>query len=254
MIDERIAERRADVRDHRRRGRLRRTILIAVLLVLAASLIAIERSPLVGLEEVRVTGTERLDREAVLVAADLELGTSTLRLGLADAAARVRALPVVRDAVASRLDPLTVQIDVVERQPVANVTGGGVTRLVDRDGVVIADDRIEGLPEIRLPDQPPPVGGGVGDDPTLANAHQAWRGLSGPLRAEVERLDAAGPEELSLRLAQGIEVRFGRAQRIDEKVRALGAILVDLEDEGTDMAEVAVVDVRAPSAPVVIGR
>jgi hypothetical protein len=43
-------------------------------------------------------------------------------------------------------------------------------------------------------------------------------------------------------------VRFGRAERVDEKVRALGAILGDVGD-----SPVTVIDVRAPSAPVVIG-
>lgn len=254
MIDERIAERRAEVRDDRRRTRLRRTLALVVVALVVAGLAAVERSPLVGLEEVQVRGTQRLDEATVLAAADLELGTSTLRLGLGDAAERVTALPLVRETRASRLDPLTVRIEVVEREPVLNVVGGDRTRLVDREGVVIADGALDGLPEIRLGHAPPEVGSGVGEDPALANAHLAWRGLGGPLRTEVTRFDADGPEELTLRLQRGLEVRFGRAQRLDEKVRALGAILGDLEREIGGAAEVATIDVRAPAAPVVVGR
>jgi cell division protein FtsQ len=254
VIDQRIAERRAEVRGNRRRTRLRRTLILLVVLLLGTGLAAVERSALVGLEEVRVLGTERLAVETVLDAADLDLGTSTLRLRLTDAAERVTGLPLVREAQASRIDPLTVQIQIVEREPVLNVTGGDVTRLVDRDGVLIAEERLEGLPEIRLDDEPPPVGGGVADDPALANAHLAWRGLGGPLRTEVQRFDAVGPDELSLQLASGIEVRFGRAHRLDEKVRALGAILGDLESQRTFATDVAIIDVRAPGAPVVVGR
>jgi cell division septal protein FtsQ len=254
VIDERIAERRAEVRDDRRRTRLHRTRVLVLVAILVAGLVAVERSALVGLEEVRVRGTERLDEAAVLAAADLDLGTSTLRLGLGEAAERVTALPLVRETRASRVDPLTVQIEVVEREPVLNVVGGDRTRLVDRDGVVIADGALAGLPEIRLDHEPPEVGRGVGEDPALANAHLAWRGLSGPLRTEVARFDAEGPEELTLQLERGIDVRFGRAQRLDEKVRALGAILADLESEITEAAEVAIIDVRAPAAPVIVGR
>lgn len=254
MIDERIAERRAEVRDDRRRIRLRRSLALVLVAIVVAGLVAIERSALVGLEEVRVRGTQRVDEATVLEAADLDLGTSTLRLGLGDAAERVTALPLVRETRASRLDPLTVEIEVDEREPVLNVVGGDRTRMVDREGIVIADGALEGLPEIRLDHEPPEVGRGVGEDPTLANAHHAWRGLGGPLRTEVTRFDAAGPEHLTLQLERGLEVRFGRAQRLDEKVRALGAILGDLESEVAAATEVAVIDVRAPAAPVIVGR
>jgi hypothetical protein len=63
----------------------------------------------------------------------------------------------------------------------------------------------------------------------------------------VVRYDAAGVDDLVLRLESGIAVRFGRAHRIDEKVRALGVILEDIDD-----AEISEIDVRAPSSPVVV--
>lgn len=247
MIDERIAERRAQVRDEDRRRRLRRTVAVLVLLAVVAVLVLVERSALVALEEVEVVGLDRLSVDEVVDAADLELGTSTVRLRLRAAAERVEALPLVRSADARRVDPLTVRIEVEERRPALVVRGAGESRLVDRDGVVLVDGELEGLPTIVLPVAPPPAGSPVGDDAALGNAHRAWRGLSGPLRAEVDVYDAAGPDELSLVLRSGTQVRFGRADRIDEKVRALGAVLDDLGE-----TEVEAIDVRAPSAPVVI--
>lgn len=248
MIDQRIAQRRREVREERRRGRLRRTITVVAVVVVAAALVALERSPLVGLEEVRVAGAERLTGEEVVAAADLELGTSTLRLGLAQVERRVEALPLVRTAGARRIDPLTVLIEVEERTPALVVAGPGGRVLVDREGVVLAEGDAEGLPVVELAGELPVPGQSVHAVPALGNAHRAWRELSGPLRAEVVALDAAGRDELTLVLRSGIEVRFGRAERVDEKVRALGAVL---EDVGA--AEIAVVDVRAPSAPVVLG-
>jgi cell division protein FtsQ len=249
VIDQRIAERRRQIRGERRRWRLRRTLLVIGLLVLAVVLVLVERSALVGLEEVEVAGIDRLDADEVLEAAALELGTSTLRLRLGAVEERVEGLPLVREATARRVDPLTVRIEVTERQPVLNVAGGDGPVMVDRDGIVIDEGRLEGLPEIRLTVDVPPPGEGVTADPGLANAHEVWRTLSGPLRSEVLRYDAAGSDELVLHLRSGIEVRFGRAERVDEKVRALGAVLDDVAE-----AEIAVIDVRAPSAPVVVGR
>ena len=247
VIDDRIAERRADIRESRRRSRLRRTLWIVAAVTVAVALVLVERSALVGLEEVRVAGVDLLEAGEVRQAAGLELGTSTLRLGLAGAAERVERLPLVRDAEARRLDPLTVLIEVIEREPVLEVSGDGESRLVDRDGVVILEGGDDALAQVRLPDAPPAVGEPVREDATLANAHRVWRELSGPLRALVERFDADGPDELSLHLSTGVEVRFGRAERVDEKVRALGAVLEDVGD-----TPVEVIDVRAPRAPVVI--
>lgn len=247
MIDERIAERRRGVREDARRSRLRRTVTVVVVALLVAGLVAVERSPLVGLEEVRVAGADRLTEAEVRDASELELGRSTLRLRLGRVERRVERLPLVRAADARRLDPLTVLIEVVEREPALVVEGGGATRLVDREGVVMQDEELEGLPRVSLDEEPPAPGETVGEVAALRNAFAAWRALSGPLRTEVVHYEAGGPDDLSLRLASGVQVRFGRAERVDEKVRALGVILEDAGDE-----EVSEIDVRAPSAPVVV--
>ncbi len=254
MIDDRIAERRASVRDDHRRSRLRRTGWALGLLVLLGALVAVERSALVALEEVTVAGVERLEPEEVIAAADLEVGTSTLRLGLRAASDRVEELPLVREASARRIDPLTVLLEVEGRRPELVVAGGGERRYLDRDGVVIDDvgpgeEPASSWPVIELASEPPVPGQRVDDDAALANAHAVWRGLSGSLRAETVRYRAAGPDELTLELASGVGVRFGRAERVDEKVRALGAVLEDIGDTPVEK-----IDVRAPSAPVVIGR
>jgi cell division protein FtsQ len=254
VIDERIAERRAAVRDDQRRGRLRRSRRVVLLVLVLAGLVALERSPLVGLEEVEVVGTERLTPSQVSDAAELQLGTPTLRLGLQAVTERVEALPLVRRATARRTDPLSVRIEVTERDPALVVSGADALRYLDREGVVIDDLAPDeqpppSLPLVALSDPPPAVGELVAADPALANAYAVWSALTGPLRAEVAVYRAAGPNELTLELVSGIEVRFGRAERTDEKVRALGAVLDDIGD-----TPVLSIDVRAPQAPVVIGR
>ncbi len=249
MIDDRIAARRQEVRDGRRRARRRRTIVVAGLLIVVLALVLVERSALVGLEEVRITGVQRLSVAEVEAAADVPLGTSTLRLRLGDVADRVAALPLVRDASARRLDPLTILIEVVERQPVLVAEGADRQVLVDRDGVVIAAGTVESLPVVALTEPPPQPGGAVRELAALANAHAAWRGMSGPLRARIQRYDATADDDLELLLADGVVVRFGRAERVAEKVRALGAVL---EDVGA--TPVTRIDVRAPGAPVIVGE
>lgn len=251
-VDERIAERRREVRDGRRRARLRRTLTVLALLALLAIGYAVERSPLVALSEIQVSGTERLDPDAVIAAADLELGTSTLRLDLDAAAARVRTLPLVGDVDATRVDPLTVRIAVVERQPLLVATTGRDGVLVDGEGVVVARGSEDGLVPIVLPAGAvlPAPGRPVAALPMLAAAHAIHDQLPPELRQRVARIEAHSVEDVDLRLrmpdAEPVLVHLGRAERVDEKVRALLAVLADVGD-----VAVSSIDVRAPATPVV---
>jgi cell division septal protein FtsQ len=252
ILDDRIVERRREVRRDRQRRRLRRTIALAVLLVLVGVTAAVERSGLVALEEVRVRGTQRLAPAAVRDAAGLELGTSTVRLRLGEAERRVEALPLVSDATVQRLDPLTVEIAVTERRPVVAATRpNGATALVDAEGVVVAtgeapDPDLTRIDLVASTPLPAP-GDDVASHPALANAHAVAVRLTGPVGALVGHYEATGPRELDLVLTDGRRVRFGAAERIDEKVRAIGAVLEDLGP-----VEVSVIDVRAPGAPTVV--
>lgn len=251
-VDERIAERRREVREERRRARLRRTLTAVGVLSLLGVGYAIERSPLVALSEIQVTGAARLDPDAVIAAADLELGTSTLRLDLGAAEERVRALPAVRSVDADRVDPLTVRITIEERQPVLAVASGRARVVVDADGVVVADGAEKGLLAVVLPAglELPAPGEEVAALPALQAAHEAYRGLPADLRRRVARIEAHADDEVDLRLrmpdADPVLVHLGRADRMDEKARALTAVLADVRD-----VPVAVIDVRAPATPVV---
>lgn len=251
-VDERIAERRREVRDGRRRARLRRTLTVLGLLALLGVGYAVERSPLVALSEIQVTGTDRLDPDAVIAVADLALGTSTLRLDLGEAEARVRALPVVGEVEASRIDPLTVRITVVERRPLFVAATGADRVLVDGDGVVIARGSEDGLVPILLPQAAtlPRPGERVAALPALAAAHTIHRQLPPALRQRVARIEAHGVEDVDVRLrmpvGEPVLVHLGRAERVDEKARALLAVLADVGD-----VAVSSIDVRAPATPVV---
>lgn len=246
-MDSRIAQRRAQVRRQRMRRRRRRTVLAVALAALVAAGVGIERSPLVALAEVEVVGAERVSGDRIRAAAALPLGTSTLRLDLGAADRRVEALPWVRRADIHRVDPLTVRVSVVERRPVATVAVGGRELLVDAEGVVLAEGTAPRLVVVEVDGASAPAPGerleGV---PAAANALAAYTGLPGPLRAQVARIEARGAQDAELVLRAGTRVRFGRADRIDEKARTLGALL------GTVGGTARTIDVRAPSNPVVV--
>lgn len=246
MVDGRIAERRAEVRAERRRARLRRTLLTLVMLVLLGALVWFAGSEHAQVRSVTVEGAVLLDVDDVVEATGIALGDSALTLWPPRVELAVERLSPVRSAEVSRRRLRDVVVTVLERAPVYTVTYRGATTLVDRDGVLIARGEDPRLPDLRLVTAPPGPGGTVVEHAALANAHRVWTGLSGPLRSRVVAMVAPDEDGLELTLDDGIVVRFGRAELMEEKVRALGAVLDDVA--GT---EVTLVDVRVPGFPIV---
>lgn len=245
-VDERIAERRREVRRERMLRRRRRTIVGLVLLAALLAAAAVERSSLVALSEVTVRGVDRLSEQEVRAAADLPLGTSILRVRLGAAEQRVRELPLVADVDARRAGPLTVELVVTERIPVLVARSGAGARLIDADGVVLARGSEDHLPAVEVTGTLPRVGDRAEPSQPVGAALAVLRGLPGALRAQILSYAAPSVDDVRLTLRSGVVVKVGDASRLDEKARALGAVLDDL-----GVTEVAMIDVRAPGAPTV---
>lgn len=246
MVEGRIAERRAAVRAARRRARLRRTLLVVVLAAVAVAAVVLERSEHAAVRDITVVGTERLAVADVVAASGVTPGDPILRLWPAAVEGRLVELPLVGSAEVSRTSLREVVITVEERRPVYVAVHRSDAVLVDRDGVVVAPGGDDRLPEVRLAVPPPRPGEVVASQAALANAHRVWTGLSGPLRARVVGMWAPDEDGLELELEDAPTVRFGRAERLEEKVRAMGAILDDVAGSA-----VTLIDVRVPDLPVV---
>jgi cell division septal protein FtsQ len=246
MVEGRIAERRAEVRAERRRARLRRTLLVLLLVVLSGAGIWFEQSEHAAIAAVDVRGTVRLDPELVAAVSGVEVGDRALRLLPSRVERRVAELTLVRSADVSRQRWREVRIVVAEREPVYAAVHRGTSVLIDRDGIVVDVGGDERLPVVRLASAPPEPGELVATHAALANAHRVWAGLSGPLRSRVVEVRAPDEDGLELVLEGAPVVRFGRAEMMEEKIRAMGEILVDVVG-----SEVTLIDVRVPGFPVV---
>lgn len=215
--------------------------------VIAGLALVVDRTGMLDVNVIDVRGNTHVTDDEVIAAASVADGTSHLRLRSGAVAARVATLPAVGAVDVQRVARNTLLIVIDERRAVLQVDDGRSRVLVDRAGVVFAAPEQPELPVVELSHTAPEPGGHVDDDPALANAHAVWRGLSGPLRVETMRYVTSSPDDLELHLRDHTVVRFGRAERIDEKVRALGAVRGDLGE-----TEVEIVDVRAPASPVVV--
>jgi cell division septal protein FtsQ len=196
--------------------------------------------------DVQVLGAVRLDPALVMEASGVDRGDAALRVRPSTIVREVERLTLVRAATVRRPGLRTIVIEVEERAPVYTAVHRSAAVLVDRDGVVVDRGREPALPVVRLVTPPPSPGSLVASHAALANAHRAWTGLSGPLRSRVVGMDAPDEDGLEMVLDTGQVVRFGRAEQLEEKIRALGAILDDVAG-----SEVVLIDVRVPGFPVV---
>ncbi|MFT5563347.1 MAG: cell division septal protein FtsQ [Myxococcota bacterium] len=245
-VNDRIAARRAAVRGARRRRRLRRTILASTALVLLVGGWLLERSSLVALATAEVTGVQRLTADEVRATGGVALGTSVLRLRPSHIEDRIQALPMVERAVVERAGSLGLRIEIVEVAPALTAIFGEEPWLVSEDGLVLGRGDAPGTPHVFIPGRAPAEGERVATRQALATAHAVLLSLPGPIAVLVDSARAVTSVSIELDLKSGVVVRWGDGDRADEKARALGAVLEDL-----DGLVVTAIDVRAPAAPTV---
>lgn len=206
------------LRRRRWRGRLLRGLLLALPLAgLAWLLLA---SPVLAVDRVQVTGTERLTPAQVVEVAGVEPGTPLARTDVSGAAERVRSLEPVADVRVRRGWPSTVRVHVTERVAVAGVPRGDAVLLVDADGVgfAIEPGLPDGLPRVE-------VAAPATDDPATRAALRVLLDLPPDLAGQVAVVRASTPSDVAFVLDDGRTVVWGAPGDTATKASAVAALL-----------------------------
>jgi len=232
----RMANAKRDEREQRQRAMARRRTLVvagAVVAVLAIvwGLVALWRAPIFSVETTNVIGNRRLTPSEVRARAQVPADATLLRLNKGAIAERLLADPWISEARLDRRFPSTLDIEIVERVPVATIDAGG-TRiwLVDGSGVWLAKRSAEdtpALPVVRDIDELAPQAGARSDSPQLQNALAVLTGLSPELRAKVRTVSAPSIDRTALILPRGVQVIVGSAEDIKKKDAVARAILAE---------------------------
>jgi cell division protein FtsQ len=210
----------------RRSSRLWHAVFLALATagVIGAAAWVLFGSRLLVVRSVVVTGTHLVPRSEVLAAAGVELGTPLIRVNPAQVAARIDTIRQVRSALVSRSWPDRVVIVVHERTAALALTApGGGYDLVDSGGVVVqwAASRPADLP--LYPTAAPVTS--LRGDPDLAAAAAVLGELPTWLRHSVASVTAPGPDQVTLRLADGITVLWGGIDRAGAKAAELTVLM-----------------------------
>jgi cell division protein FtsQ len=221
-----------------------------VLMVLAACLVLaagfqfwLRDSPLVAVEDVKVTGLTTKDAPRVRAALASAAHTmTTLHVEQGELTRAIAAYPVVRALEVQADFPHGLRIHVVEHRPAALI--GGLP--VAGDGTILRGLPVEGrLPEI---DARGNLNGDRLSDPVALHAARVAGAAPAPLRGRLERIDMRSEEGIVIELRDGPELIFGDATRVRAKWIAAVRVLADPEASGASY-----IDVRLPGRPAAGG-
>lgn len=232
------------------RRRLKAVLAVAGLAAAAVGAWALTRSPLLDVDEVRASGAAQTQLEEVIASGGLDYGTPMTDIDSAGAATAIERLPWVERARVERRWPGSIVVVLTERRPVAGVAQpDGKWALVDGDArvLMVIDGPPVGLPHIHDAEEVPAPGAVLSAD--LAEAVGAAAALPESLKRYVGGVNLR-PEGVELALTGGGVVRLGDAGRqLAEKLRAAATVL-----NRVGPAEVGVLDVTVPRAPVLARR
>ena len=211
-----------------------------------AALLVVALANVARVEDVVVVGAKHVSRDAARSQSGLD-GVPTFLASAADARAQLRTLAAVRDAQVEILLPSTARITLVERQAVGRwVASDNVEWFIDANGVLFPSIDRTGAPDLRVFDERVARSAGEHiDPPALVEAALRLAALApGELRTDATGLRVvmtAGANGLVLRTAARWEIRFGSADRFEEKLSIAKRFLVDNPTRRLDY-----VDVRSP--------
>lgn len=229
----------------RRRRIVRSLLVLAVLALGGAGVWLVAFSDVLTVADVQVDGVDGELADAVRDAADVPMGEQLIYLETGGIQARVQEIPELAEVSVSRSWPNSVTISVSRRVPLAAVADDRRWWSVDADGVLFgrSSSQPKNLPVIEAPL--------ASDDRDVrAAAVAVATSLPKKFARQVDVVVAESIADIRLELADGPVVRWGTAERSDEKAAVLSA-LIDEYAHGDDAEPPEVYDVSAPERPAV---
>ncbi|NOX31465.1 MAG: FtsQ-type POTRA domain-containing protein [Actinobacteria bacterium] len=247
-VDPRLRARRSAVASASQRRRLKRLIGLSVLVAVALGAWGVTRSPLLDVDEVRWSGLDGTDLARASAIASIKTGAPIASVDGGSIESRLRELPWIEDVVVNRNWSGVIDIDVIERVPVAVVMKTqDEWVMVDQSGVVLTDvvvgselPKLSGVPAAGDPGST--VDASVGAPLVVAR-------LVGPeLRPRLEGIARDERGEMWITLTSADRILLGDDSQLSLKVVAATTVIEALDAEGRIGWEM---DVSVPTLPIV---
>ena len=216
--------------------------LLGSLLALVLLVLATVFTPLLAVEDIRVSGVSKISEKAVVKAVNSQIGVP---LPLVSSQAVAEALSdfslIESFSIVSEL-PHTLHIAISERQPIAVVDIRGVSYLYDPAGVRIGEASYKDqYPRIAVTGEPK-------NNKAFALAIDVLLALPADLLPRVSQIDAKSKDDVTMQLrgSSGQRIIWGDSGQSALKSKVLAALIAN--QKKTDRVTF---DVSSPTAPVV---
>jgi cell division protein FtsQ len=242
-MEPRLADRRRAVSEDRARGRLRWVLVALVLLLAIVGGIWLLTSPILSLRTVTVSGAERSNPMASVVALEMGQGTPTIDVDTVALHDVILADPWVKQASVEIGWPGSLSIAVVEHQPFATVRAADRWVIVSADGAVLEPGELPTAESLAVAVDAGPVSAGYHiTNPLILGALEFIGSLDPDIASGV--VVSSDGEGLSA-VVVGHTVRLGRPTEMRSKARVLSSLIASSLEPG------AGIDLIAPLRPAV---
>lgn len=199
-------------------------------------------TPLLAVEKIEVSGLTRLKEKSIINALTSQLGRPLPTVSSSDIALALKAFPLIESYSIVSLPPHTLNIQIIERQPIGVILIGDTKYLYDPAGVRIGiSNGSENLPSITINGPPE-------KSAQFKAAIEVLLALPADLLQRVAEINAKSKDDVSLRLRgyAAQKILWGDGSNSVLKSRVLDALIIN--QKKTDRVTF---DVSSPNAPVV---
>jgi len=242
-VEPRLAERRKGVTEDRARGRLKWVLVTLVTLAAIVGGVWLMTSPLLSLRTVTVTGADRSNPMASVLALEMGQGTPTIDVDDASLTSSILADPWVKEAMVDVGWPGSLSIIVVEHEPFATVRAASGWVIVSSDGAVLEPAESPANDTFTVAVDAGPVSAGYDITNPLIVGALAFIDSLDPTVAVGIVIESDG--EGLLAIVDEHEIRLGRPVEMHSKALVLSSLIASGLEPG------AGIDLIAPMRPAV---
>ena len=241
-VDPRLARRRREVQEASARRRLRWTIWLLAIAVVAGLVIAVFQSSWFAVATITVEGAERTPVRQIMTDMDVEEGVAIVSVRAGEIEDQIRRDPWVAEVQVKVVWPRSIEVFVVEYIPIARIKSGPSWIVSSSQGAVLAKGERLVEPFIDI-DVGAIAAGAEIDNAQVLAALEFVASLPIELKEGLEVRETDG--ELAATVA-GFPVELGSTTDMAQKAVTLAVLLEQDIDEG------AVINLVSPLRPAVV--
>ena len=211
--------------------------LITFLTAAAFAIVAVLQSYLFHVETIEVEGLETLDKQEIIDLSGIQVGDDLLFISKAKVAENLKAQPYAELSGIRRSLPTTVILEIKERKAYIAVKYGEGYAYLDAEGRVLQvnstlGDKAEVL-GLELNSAMVGEMAKTNEEYLLTVLQRVMKSLEeNGLLSEIQSIDLQKPSSILLRTKQGLGIRLGSSDQLEQKMEWVVSLLPRMIEEG----------------------